>query len=121
MGSLRTPEMTQRYKDYRDQGGLENGCRLCDSEPIKKYRFWKITDNKFPFDRIAKVHYMLMPLRHTTEAGFTEEERFELFEIKHGVDIQDDYDFIIEAMHKKKSIPDHFHLHLIVAKDFEQK
>lgn len=115
MSVLRTPEMFQKYADYRAQGGLDNGCRLCEAEPIKKFNFWKLTDNKFPFDRLAKTHHMLLPIRHALEADLKEEEKNELIEIKQILD--NDYNFIIEATNKTKSIPTHFHLHFIVAKD----
>ncbi|HVZ76187.1 MAG TPA: hypothetical protein VG934_02890 [Candidatus Paceibacterota bacterium] len=113
--------MTQKYKDYREQGGLDHGCPLCEAEPLKKYTYWKITDNKFPFDRIAQRHEMLLPLRHTNELGLTEEEKSELLAIKHSDDIQGSYQFMIEATEKQKSIPGHFHIHLLVAKDFDDK
>ncbi len=115
--SLRTPEMVQKYADYKAQGGLDNGCRLCETEPLKKFKYWKITGNKFPFDKVAKTHHMLLPLRHTKEIDFTEEERQELLEIKHSEDIQNEYEFLIEATHKIKSIPAHFHIHLLVTKE----
>ncbi len=116
MGTFRTPEMTQKYADYRAAGHLDNGCRLCDVPAIKQYKFWKIAEAKFSFDRVAVKHNMLLPLRHTVETGLTEEEKQELLDIKNG-DIQTEYEFIIEATTKKKSIPSHFHLHLIVAQD----
>ncbi len=120
MGNLRTRETSQKYTDYRIQGGLDGGCRLCDAQAVKEYRFWKVSINNFPYDRIAEVHHMLLPIRHTDEAGLTEEERQELLAIKDGY-VQHHYEFMIEASQKHKSIPAHFHLHLIVAKEFEDK
>jgi hypothetical protein len=58
---------------------------------------------------------MLVPIRHTTEADLTVNEIMELAGIKSQI-IAEEYDWIIEPTPKNKSIPDHFHLHLIVGK-----
>lgn len=117
MWTFRSPEMTKEYDDFKAAGGLQDGCRLCDVPAIKQFEYWKISQPKFTFDRIAELHHMLLPLRHTTELTLTDKEQKELLEIKHSPDVQEAYEFIIEASHKKKSIPAHFHVHLVVAKD----
>jgi len=58
---------------------------------------------------------MLIPNRHVSEGNLTKEESQELQDIK-GSYINTEYDWIIEPTHKNKSIPGHFHLHLIVGK-----
>ncbi|MEI6864218.1 MAG: hypothetical protein WCK46_02540 [Candidatus Adlerbacteria bacterium] len=120
MALLRTPEGQKKYKDLIDQGILEKGCALCLSESIKTFTHWKIMPNAFPYDRIAKVHDMIVPLRHSIEDDLTVEELKELHEIKNSY-IQKEYEFIIEATYKVKSIPAHFHLHLLIIKDFEDE
>lgn len=72
--------------------------------------------NAFPYDKIATSHDMVVPLRHVPEAELTPEERKELVEIKHEY-VNANYEYILEPTHKKKSIPAHFHLHLVVLKD----
>jgi diadenosine tetraphosphate (Ap4A) HIT family hydrolase len=115
MGILRTPEEDARYREYREEGGLKV-CRLCqDEDVIKTFKYWKIMKNNFPYDRIAQTHHMIVPLRHVPEEDITPEEWREYHEIKNTM-IQD-YEFIIEATKSKKSIPGHFHLHLIIVKD----
>ncbi len=109
--------MIQAYAEYKAAGGLENGCRLCEVPAVKTYKFWKISTPKFPFDKIAQVHDMLLPIRHTDEHGLTEEEKAELLLLKHSDEIQEKYEFMIEATHNKKSIPAHFHLHMMVPKE----
>ena len=116
MATLRTPQTEQAYKEHRNQKPADAGCALCDKESLKSFKHWKIIENAFPYDKIAAVHHMVVPLRHATEAELSADEYAELDELKDGV-LNDDYEYIIEATHKTKSIPGHFHLHLIVAKE----
>jgi len=59
---------------------------------------------------------MVVPIRHITETGLSKEELEEFASLKKDV-IDPGYDYIIEATTKNKSIPAHFHLHLIVGKN----
>ena len=116
MGDLRSVAMAQKYKDDIAGGMFNEGCILCSLEPVQKFRFWKLIVNKYPYDKIAKQHDMLLPLRHTTQAGLTQEELEELSELKYSY-INDNYEFLIEATPHKQSVPSHFHLHAIVSLD----
>jgi hypothetical protein len=58
---------------------------------------------------------MIVPLRHVGEDELSEEEKAELLAIKKSY-INEHYDYSLEAT--GKSIPNHFHLHLIVTKEF---
>lgn len=116
MGTLRTKETQDKYDALRASGGLEGACHLCTAPAIKTFKFWKVINNEFPYDVIAKTHHMIVPLRHTAEAGITQEEWYEWGSLKHG-EIDRDYDSLIEETDNAKSIPDHFHIHLIVIKD----
>jgi hypothetical protein len=115
MGQMRTKETQEKYATYVAEGGLDGGCRLCEAEAIKTFSHWKIIRNDFPYDRIAEVHHMLAPLRHVGEDDMSEEEKGEWASLKRTVG--EDYDLMIEATMRNKSIPDHFHLHLVVVKD----
>lgn len=115
MPSLRTPEGKHAYQEYLKDSALCDSCALCEKSALRTFKLWKIVNNSFPYDLIAKEHHMLMPLRHTTEADLTVDEIMELSGIKNHA-IEQDYDWIIEPMPKNKSIPDHFHLHLLVGK-----
>ena len=90
-------------------------CPLCSGEALTTFVHWKIMKNAFPYDGIARVHDMLVPLRHITEAELTKEQHQELFDIKHTY-LNEKYEYIMEATNSVKSIPGHFHLHLIVTK-----
>lgn len=60
---------------------------------------------------------MIIPKRHVVETELTREEKQELIELKHDA-LNKQYMYIFEALPGRKSIPEHFHLHLIVAKEF---
>ncbi len=116
MVSLRTTAIEEAYKQWRDAGGLQQGCPLCRNTPLEQFTYWKVIVNDFPYDKVAEKHHMLVPLRHVTEGELTEEEKQELQTIKPTY-LNDNYQFIIEATHKTKSVPEHFHLHLIVVRE----
>ncbi len=115
MGELRTKEGQARYEEYKAAGGLAGGCKLCEAPPLKVFKYWALVKNNFPYDKIAEVHDMLIPKRHVTEEELSQEEWHEFQQIKDEY-IHKEYEFMIEATHRKKSIPAHFHLHLLVAK-----
>jgi len=54
---------------------------------------------------------MIVAKRHVTELELNQEERTELAEIKKV--LSDSYDSLIEHLPKQKSIPGHYHLHVI--------
>jgi len=91
-------------------------CPLCYNKPIKIFKYWKILKNDFPYDRIAKVHDLLVPKRHETEDKLTKKELEELKLIKDKY-VNDKnkhkYTFIMEVTKLGKTIPSHFHLHLL--------
>src|ERR1043165_1059469 len=115
MPSLRTPEAEQKYVDFRKRPGFGKTCALCTEPAIKQYKYWKIVKNNFPYDRIAAIHDMILPIEHKVEKDLTQEEWIEFQQIKKE-HIDSTYEFIIEATKLKRSIPEHLHLHLIVTK-----
>lgn len=113
---FRTPETQAKYDAYQAEGNLARGCVLCERESIREFGHWRIIENIFPYDKIAKTHHMAIPKRHVKEHELSDGELEELRVIKETC-FHTDYDFMIEATYKAKSIPAHFHLHLIVVKD----
>ena len=83
---------------------------------LTSFKYWNITENDFPYDAIAKTHHMLCIKRHVDENQITNEEWRELKTIKNSKDLER-YTFIFETLPHRKSIPNHFHLHLIEALD----
>ena len=113
---FRSAETQEKYDKHRSTGILDRECPLCTRESIKKFTHWRIIENNFPYDLIAQKHNMLVPVRHASEEELTQEELDELFTIKEEY-VHLNYDYILEATHRKKSIPAHFHLHLLILKD----
>jgi len=113
---LRTKKTRRKYLKLISEGFLVNGCSLCkETKSIKEFKHWRILNNRFPWDRIAKTHHMIIPKRHTIYEKLNEIEKKEFEIIKVGY-IEEKYELIAEAMNKKKSIPKHLHIHLIILK-----
>lgn len=112
--TLRQPETQAAYDDFKKQGGLDGECVLCAGPALKTFTHWKIMENKFPYTRIASTHHMVVSLRHASEHEITQEEWEEWNAIKNSPDVQANYDFIMEATHKTKTVPAHMHVHLVV-------
>jgi hypothetical protein len=112
---LRTKKTFEKYKKARAEGILNHGCRLCQIKPIKEFKHWIIIDNEYPWDLIAKTNHMIVPKRHVTYNKLNQAEKKEFDLIK--ATYVEKYELIVEATHRQKSIPDHFHVHLIILKD----
>lgn len=116
MLGLRTKKSEEKYqKHLRNKKNL-NYCPLCSEAGLKKFKYWKILKNNFPYDKIAKKHHMIVPIRHITENKLNQKELLEYKKIKQNFINKADYTTIIEATDKIKSLPSHFHLHLIILK-----
>jgi hypothetical protein len=112
---VRTKEMSEKYLRAIQDGHLSKGCNLCNAPSIKDFQYWRIVDNMFPWDVIAKTQHMIIPKRHITYKELTDDEKKE-FDVIKFADMEN-YDLSAEARTKNKSIPNHFHIHLIVLKD----
>jgi hypothetical protein len=114
--SWRTDETEIKYQEAIANGHLSEGCTLCKNEtPKQEFNHWVIHSNIFPYDKVSELHDIIYPIRHTNGDDLTNEELTELSKLKKGY-ININYQFLVEAMPKNKSIPGHFHLHLIIAK-----
>lgn len=114
--SWRTVETHNRYLEER-AAGLQtlDHCPLCAAKTIEAFTYWRIIDNKYPYDAVARVHHQIIPLRHTDGADLTHEEAAELQTLKQTA-LNDTYNVLLEALPRNKSIPGHLHYHLIVPK-----
>lgn len=115
MVTLRTEASEAEYQRVRAERRGSSACPLCDISPTKEFTHWRIVPNQYPYDRIADTHDMIVSKRHVQEQDITEEEWREYKEIARDF-IHPTYEYIIEPTLKTKSIPDHFHIHLITAK-----
>lgn len=121
MKTLRTKEVQDEYDIYIANNDDLNKCALCSKSSISSYKYWNIVKNRFPYTVIADTHHMIIPKRHVKESELTFDELKELIELK-STYINENYDLILHQVSKDQSIPEHFHLHLIVGKeDFSSK
>ncbi len=112
---FRTDE-TQAAYEAHNRLHHDGVCPLCTTQPLTGFTFWKIIPNDFPYDRVAKVHHMIVPLRHVVEDELSDNEREEFKKIKKEV-LFVNYQHLIEGCESCKSIPGHFHIHLLVEKE----
>jgi hypothetical protein len=112
MRALRTEATADQYRQYR-KAHQDGACWLCDKPSIRSFGSWMIVENTFPYDLIAQTHHLLMPKRHVARGSFSEEERSELDAIIRQLS-ELGYDYFIETLGKTSTVPDHFHLHLII-------
>lgn len=115
MPLLRTDEMENKYHEHR-KTNTSGVCALCINKPIQEFKYWKIMKNNFPYNIIASKHDMIVTKRHVKEDDLNIEEIEELNSIKNSV-LHKEYDFIMEATYKVKSIPNHHHMHLVNIKE----
>ena len=114
---LRTPAMSEQYGEWLSQRKPGDVCPLCEREPIKQFNLWKIIPNRFPYDKVAQTHHTLVTLRHVPESQLSDEERAELVEIKRDY-ASKNYEYFLEAGELTMTLPKHYHIHLVVFKDF---
>jgi hypothetical protein len=116
--NFRSEKTFKAYEDYKKVNPFQpNSCPLCEKPALREFTHFRIVNNNFPYDKIAAVHHMIVPRVHLEEKDLTLEMYQELVYLKETY-INDNYSHIIEALPKNKSIPNHFHLHVIEAKAF---
>lgn len=114
--SWRTKEMHEKYESERADVIEKEGCPMCSTSSMQEFEHWRIVKNIYPYDAVAATHDMLITKRHLSkDTELSSKELEELFRLKATV-LNDSYTFIMEALPKNKSIPGHFHFHLIVPK-----
>lgn len=112
----RTAQMHQKYTIERQQAVVNDTCIFCEEKPQITFNYWKIIPNRYPYDAVAIKHDLLYPVRHVAKLeALNNAELKELAELKETY-LNEHYVFIAEAVPKNKSIPGHFHLHLIEPK-----
>ncbi len=109
---LRSEAMETAYQAHLAQHASDGTCPLCAEAPLQTFTHWKQITNHFPYDLVADTHHMIVPLRHTDGADLTQEEWIEYQTLKNTV--MQEYEEILENTTKSKSIPQHFHVHLLI-------
>lgn len=112
---LRTETTANQYaaaQAARDPN--DTSCALCtDRATVADYTYWHVVPNKFPYDRYYSRSDMLVLKRHATEQELTAAELAEYRTLKAEV-LSEEYDQILENLPQQTTIPEHFHVHLVV-------
>lgn len=109
---LRTPETFAKYHDNPKREAKE--CFICKAKAIAQWKYWKIIENNFPYDAVAKVHLMLVPKSHSSDLlDLSWHEKNELEDLKDFFSRNDEFDCIIENLARGRTFMPHYHLHLI--------
>ena len=116
MEDLRSKKTGDRYAKLRAQKTFNHECRLCPIKSIKDFKYWKIIDNEYPWDLVSKINHILVTKRHTTYQKLNNAEKKEFDSIKANY-INENYQMMVEATDRAKSIPNHFHMQLILLKN----
>jgi hypothetical protein len=111
MWTPRKHDSNELYEKWKREH-KDDPCVLCLREPLRDFKYWKIVQNHFPYDKYTKTHHLLALKRHVDETGLDQGEQVELVAIKQslGYDI---YDGFYEPVMKERTLPDHVHSHLI--------
>jgi len=110
--TLRSDAMHTKYLTYpKDKDFMVN------APSIKDYQYWRIIENKFPYDTIAKTHHLLVPRRQAL--NWVDLDIDEMTELDNLMvyDLPQDYDMILLNFPKAQSVKDWLHFHLIVVKE----
>ncbi len=114
-GSLRKAESEALYQQAKKDGTL---IPLSEEAVIEEWLFWKLIDNRFPYDAVFQVHRMLIPKRVVAEWGdLSTLEKAQFEEIKQQYRDSNEYDLIFENFGKRRSVTAHWHEHLAIYKE----
>jgi len=118
--NFRSHKIEKAYHKHRQDLGHEV-CLLCDglkAKVTKNFKHWVILSNKFPYDKIAKNHDLLVIKNHIASLDkLSKEESEELFKIKTTHLPKMNYCLILENLPKRQSVKGHYHFHLVELKD----
>jgi len=112
---MRTDTTERAYEEYIAHGGAHVPCPLCEAETITMFDHWRIIPNRFPYDRIAEYHRMLIPEEHVKEMKeLPHEAQAEYERIEQTIQ---GFDALLKNFPDAQSITEHFHVHLLTYKD----
>lgn len=106
--SLRKSESEAHYQDQKKRGLT---VPLLEEKVLIRYKHWVVIANRFPYDLIFREHDMIVPRRKfASREEMSHAEWFELNELLG--DLVHQYDLFFENLGARRSISDHYHLHL---------
>lgn len=116
--TLRTKEGEDKYQWARTVNDLKP---LPEERLVHEFKFWQVVENRFPYSMIFEIHHMLIPKRVVANRyELTTDEKTELALIKDYY-VEPMYDAILENMASHRSVGDHYHIHLGVYIEGENK
>lgn len=118
---LRTEETMNKYveitKEREEKGVFYNPFSSDSEKVVEDFEHWKIIENDFPYDAVAKTSHMIATKRQIPfDWKLLNQEEIKEFENLRDGYIRENYDVIYENLPKGQTIPGHFHLHLLVLK-----
>lgn len=118
---LRTEENMNKYIQITEERRLSNPDfdPFADKENIvvKEFNYWRIIENDFPYDIIASVSHILITKRKVSfDWGLLIEDELDELEHIKKTYLSEHYDLIWENLPRGKTVPEHFHLNLLVLK-----
>ena len=106
--SLRTEAGERKYAEDKAKGELK---ALADEPSIVDWKHWRSIQNKYMYDTVLKEHHMLVPRR--VFGTFQEVSLVEMVELLSILkDLDQQYDAVVLNTARRRSVPDHFHVHL---------
>ena len=113
--TVRKPETEARYAEYLKE--KQGACPFCftDNVPrevLKKFEYWFITANLFPYDKDYSDNASLVPFRHVEHIwDLSTDELDEYWMIRKQMP-EMDYDELLENMPRGRT-QIHYHQHLL--------
>lgn len=112
--TLRTPQNEAQY-----QADKANGRTIpLYKEPIlQRFTHWFLIANRYPYDLAFTTHHMLLPYSRVSHRN--ELSMAELRELKEILTyfVEPNYDLVLDNTTKRRSVTDHYHLHLCSYKE----
>lgn len=113
---LRSAQTYHRYHDNpKRKLDASSSCFICTATPlILNAKHWRLIHNDFPYDAVATLHLMLVPVRHiATASELSTDEQAELQTIKALLDHEGNFDAVIENLARGRTYLPHYHLHVL--------
>jgi len=114
-GTLRTYRTEKRYARYRKKGGTKE-ANLCLIKPIKKFKYWILIPNEFPYDLRYKTNHMLTPKRSVANKKDLTTEELNEYNTVIADYVDKNYDTILENTWRGRTIKSQYHIHVCVYK-----
>ncbi len=111
--TLRTIQSEAKYQADKKAGRT---IPLHKEPILQRFTHWFLIDNRYPYDAAFTTHHMLLPYSRVSHRNeLNEAELRELKEI-FTYFVEPNYDVILDNTTKRRSVTDHYHIHLLTYK-----